>query len=270
MPSRLRSKSQRFLLMFFVAACVMMHSACISQRGHSQDSDSLSASSLRAAALKALQEGNSELAIASADAMVRQHNTDSRATRLAADIYLRSGKPEWSARIFNRYAKAFPEQMPELWQRGIALYLIGQYEDAAKQFEAHRTVNPHDVENAAWHFLCVAKAKSFEEARKLILPAPNDARVPMAEIHELLSTGNTEGVNQRVNETKVGTRERAEAAFYGDFYLGLYADAAGESVKASELLQRAAKDAPRHYMGDIARVYAAHLKEGIGQDGTKK
>ncbi len=223
--------------------------------------DNLSATSLRAAALKALQEGNTEFALQSADAIVRQHSEEPRGMRLAADIYLRCGKAAWATRIFDRYVKAVPEEMPNLWQRGIALYFTGEYEAAAKQFEQHRTVNPNDVENAAWHFLCVAKAKSFDEAKKEVLAAPNDPRVPMEEILKMLSTGDTSIVNERVNKTVIDTPERAQAAFYGDFYLGLYADASGDEAKALELLDRAAKDAPRNYMGDIARVYATHLKK---------
>ncbi len=269
MPLRLVSKRPSFSFLCIATVSVMMHATSLSPSSHGQDQNSLSASSLRAAGLKALQEGNRELAIESADAIVRQHNNDARAVRLAADIYLRSGKVEWSVRLFNRYAKAVPEQMPELWQRGIALYFTGDYDEAAKQFEVHRKVNPNDVENAAWHFLCVAKSKSFEHAQKVILPAPSDSRIPMEEILQMLSSGNTQAVNDRVNETKVGTPQRADAAFYGDFYLGLYADAAGDIAKASKLMDRAAKDAPHHYMGDIARVYAAHLKSDDAKDGGK-
>ena len=41
----------------------------------------------------------------------------------------------------------------------------GRYQDCREQFESHRTVNPDDVENAAWHFLCVARA-SLRRKRK--------------------------------------------------------------------------------------------------------
>ena len=81
----------------------------------------------------------------------------------------------------------------------------------------------------------------------------------MEEVHQMLISGNTEAVSQRVNRVPVDSDTRAEAAFYGDFYLGLYADACGNRELARELLERAAKDAPHHYMGDIARVYARHL-----------
>jgi lipoprotein NlpI len=184
---------------------------------------------------------------------------DARAMRLAGDIFLRTGKVAAAVRVFDRYLELKPEEMRGLWQRGIALYFTADYERAAKQFEEHRKVNPNDVENAAWHFLCIAKADSFDKARQMVLPAPGDPRAPMEEVLRMLTTGDTAPVNQRVNRFPVDSEDRAGAAFYGDFYLGLYADAKGDRKKAGELLSRAAEDAPHHYMGDIARVYAKHL-----------
>ena len=70
-----------------------------------------------------------------------------------------------SATAFDELAKAVPEQAPQLWQRGIALYYAGRYDDCRRQFESHRTVNPDDVENAVWHFLCVARAESSARGR---------------------------------------------------------------------------------------------------------
>ena len=70
-----------------------------------------------------------------------------------------------SATAFDEVAKMVPEQAPQLWQRGIALYYAGRYDGCRRQFESHRTVNPDDVENAAWHFLCVARGESPAKAR---------------------------------------------------------------------------------------------------------
>src|SRR4029078_7815766 len=70
-------------------------------------------------------------------------------------------------------------------RRGIALYYAGRYADCRRQFESHRSVNPDDVENAAWHFLCVARAASPEKARAALLPVGPDARVPMREVYEM-------------------------------------------------------------------------------------
>ena len=80
---------------------------------------------------------------------------------------------------FDAVARLIPAEAPQLWQRGIALYYVGRYQDCRAQFESHRTVNPDDVENAAWHFLCVARAESAEKARAALLPVGPDARVPM-------------------------------------------------------------------------------------------
>src|SRR5579885_1676075 len=76
-----------------------------------------------------------------------------------------AGRIAASAAGFDKVARLAPDYAPQLWQRGIALYYAGRYRDCRAQFESHRTVNPNDVENAAWHFLCVARAESPEKAR---------------------------------------------------------------------------------------------------------
>ena len=72
---------------------------------------------------------------------------------------------------FDRQVQMQPARAAEHWQRGIAYYYAGEYEKGARQFELHRTVNPQDVENAAWHFLCLVRAPngSVEAARKQLL-----------------------------------------------------------------------------------------------------
>src|SRR6185295_4480767 len=86
---------------------------------------------------------------------------------------------------FDQVVKLAPDAAPQLWQRGIALYYAGRYRDCRAQFESHRTVNPNDVENPAWHFLCVARAESPEKARAALLPVGPDQRSPMKEIYEM-------------------------------------------------------------------------------------
>ena len=86
------------------------------------------------------------------------------------------GRFAQSAATFDEVAKMIPQQAPQLWQRGIALYYAGRYADCRRQFESHRTVNPDDVENAAWHFLCVAREQSPDKARAALLPVGPDSR----------------------------------------------------------------------------------------------
>ncbi len=97
----------------------------------------------------------------------------------------RSGRIEESVAGFDRLVKLAPDALPQLWQRGIALYYAGRFKDCRAQFESHRTVNPNDVENAAWHFLCVARAESPAKAKAALLPVGPDSRVPMSQIYQM-------------------------------------------------------------------------------------
>jgi lipoprotein NlpI len=220
-----------------------------------------SAAELRTAAVAALHEGDSTSALRAADALVEQHAEQASARLLAADVYLRCGKFKEAVKWFDRYLEVSPQSLPSLWQRGIALYFVHDYKRGAAQFEEHRKVNPNDVENAAWHFLCVAKLDSIDEARRMVLPAPNDPRLPMEEVLAMLSSGDAESVRKRMEALPAGSSARRQADFYGSFYLGLHADAMGKRDEALHWLRQAAANAPHHYMGDVARVYVAFLEE---------
>src|SRR6185436_2366457 len=131
------------------------------------------------------------------------------------------GRVVEAANGFDTVAKLLPNAAPQLWQRGIALYYAGRYKDCRAQFESHRTVNPDDVENAAWHFLCVAKQESPAAARKALLPVGPDSRVPMTQVYEMFrGTKTPEDVLKAA-----GTQ--ASAQFYAELYVGLYYEATG-------------------------------------------
>jgi lipoprotein NlpI len=148
----------------------------------------------------------------------------------------RSGRLRESAAGFDRLAAMAPELMPELWQRGIALYYVGRYGDCRAQFEAHRTVNPNDVENAAWHFLCVARAASPTEARKALLPVGPDPRTPMRQIYEMFrGTTTPEAV-------LLAAGADLESQFYAHLYVGLYYEATGNEKSSREQIEAATAD----------------------------
>src|SRR6266571_3538078 len=139
--------------------------------------------------------------------------------RAVADF--QQGRIAQAVEGFDRVAKLVPNYAPQLWQRGIALYYAGRYKDCRAQFEAHRTVNPNDVENAAWHFLCVARAESPERAKAALLPVGPDPRVPLAQIYQVFrGTLAPEAV-------LAAAGGRPESQFYAHLYLGLYFDALG-------------------------------------------
>jgi len=174
--------------------------------------------------------------------------------RAVADF--ENGRFKESAAGFDRLANAVPERAPQLWQRGIALYYAGRYDDCRKQFEAHRTVNPDDVENAAWHFLCVARAESAERARAGLLPVGPDARVPMREVLELFRGKMT------TEQVMAAAGTSLSGQFYGNLYIGLYYEAIGDNARARTALEAAASDrysSAGGYMHMVARVHVSRL-----------
>jgi lipoprotein NlpI len=135
------------------------------------------------------------------------------------------------------------------------LYYTGQYKEGREQFETHQNVNSADVENAAWHFICVARAENVEAARKSLIPIEGDTRVPMKEVHELFSgKGSVEAV-LKAAETGEGDDLKNHRC-YAHLYLGLYFEALGDEAKAMEHMLKAAKDYQMdHYMGKCAQVH---------------
>jgi lipoprotein NlpI len=182
------------------------------------------------------------------------------AQQMAASAHQRRGEDHFkNARIeesvadFTAYIGYYPESEPDHWQRGISFYYAEEYEKGVKQFEIHKTVNPEDVENAAWHFLCAVRAPDgdVKEAQKNLIPITKDTRVPMAEIH-LLFAG--EITPEEVLEA--GGRGGDYGKFYADLYVGLYYEGLGDEEKGLLFIARAAKNpSSQNYMGDVARTH---------------
>ncbi len=157
---------------------------------------------------------------------------------------------------FDAVARLVPRIAPQLWQRGIALYYAGRYEDCRAQFESHRTVNPNDVENAAWHFLCVARSESLAEARSALLPVGPDRRIPMREIYEMFR-----GDISPEDVLRAGA-DGTQSQFYAYLYAGLYLEALGDTEGGLSYIRRAAEDRYRGggYMHTVARIHAGLLE----------
>jgi lipoprotein NlpI len=152
---------------------------------------------------------------------------------------------------FDRLAKMVPDFAPQLWQRGIALYYAGRYKDCRTQFESHRTVNPNDVENAVWHFLCVAREESPAKAKAALLPVGPDSRVPMSEVYQMFRGAVSPDQVMKAAGTEPG------ALFYAYLYTGLYYEATGNRERAAQQIAAAAEDrfAVGGYMHMVARVH---------------
>jgi lipoprotein NlpI len=164
-------------------------------------------------------------------------------------------KPKESVAAFDKLIALEPRVKPQLWQRGLSLYLAGDYKGGREQFEVHQTVNSNDVENAAWHFICVARAENLDAAKKALIPISGDTRVPMKEVHDLFAGQGTIEDVLKAAETGEGEALRNHRC-YAHLYLGLYFEALGDEPKAREHMLKAAKDySMDHYMGKSAQVH---------------
>lgn len=175
-------------------------------------------------------------------------------------VHFKLGQITESIADFDKAIELDPSEAPSHWQRGISLYYAGRYEDGKKQFELHRTVNPDDVENAVWHFLCVARAPGggIDKARQSLIPITGDSRIPMKEIHELYAgKTSTEEVLAAARRGEPRPDQLNKRLFYAELYLGLYFEASSDTVHAREHITKAAREFKvDHYMGDVARVHA--------------
>jgi lipoprotein NlpI len=184
------------------------------------------------------------------------HGQSADALMARADEDLFAGRVAEAAQGYDRVAALLPAQAPHLWQRGIALYYAARFRDCRLQFESHRLVNPDDVENAAWHFLCVARDSSFAAARKALLPVGPDRRSPMREVYEMLQGTATP------EEVITAGKGSASGRFYAALYVGLYHEAQGDTARARQQMAVAARDEFARvggYMHRVAQVHVARM-----------
>jgi len=172
------------------------------------------------------------------------------------EAHFKLGKITESIADFDKFLKLVPAQKPHHWQRGISLYYAARFNDGKEQYEIHRTVNPEDFENAAWHMLCAARVDGFAAAQKRLIPIKEDTRTPMRELHQLWrGEATAEGVLTAAASSRSGV-------FYGNLYLALFEEARGRREASKAYAKKAAELAPPDYMGDVARVHWRALQAG--------
>ncbi|MDB6027139.1 MAG: nlpI [Verrucomicrobiales bacterium] len=170
--------------------------------------------------------------------------------------HFKLGHIQESISDFDKFIDLVPQQAPYHWQRGIAYYYAGRFKEGRKQFESHQTVNPNDVENAVWHFLCVTRESGVEKARSVLIPIKGDARIPMMKVHALFA-----GKAEPDDVLKVASEGQSKSEidhqlFYAHLYLGLYFESLGDKAKGRKHIEIAAGTyRTDDYMGDVARVH---------------
>src|SRR6266478_418376 len=180
-----------------------------------------------------------------------------QAWQLRGLVHFKFAHIDESIADFDRFIELMPDQAPYHWQRGISYYYAGRFEDGRKQFELHQTVNPNDVENAAWHFLCVARSAGVQKARASLIPVKEDARVPMLQILSLFAGKlDPEDVLRVARAGEPPASELQRRLFYAHLYLGLYFEASGNETKSYEHISQASRQfGADDYMSHVARVH---------------
>jgi lipoprotein NlpI len=178
------------------------------------------------------------------------------------DARLKLGQFQEAVADFDEFLKLRPKLAPDHWRRGIALYYAGKFEDGKKQFDLHRTVNPEDVENSAWHYLCNARAASPKKAREELIPVSGDARVPMKEVLQLFAGKlKPQDVLDAAEKSGLKGEKLTEARFYAHLYVGLYYESEGDAKNAREHIATAVeKYKIGHYMWDVGSAHLGVLK----------
>lgn len=159
------------------------------------------------------------------------------------------------------YAMMSKSSQGQLWQRGIALYYAGRYEECVEQFVQHRTVNPHDVENSVWHYLCNVPLIGKAQAQAAFFPA-RDGRVPMMDVHALYAGTQTEAqVLKRARAESTATGAQRVSLFYAHLYLALWYEAEDDRAAVRKHLALALEGPPvGHYMYEVAEMHQKWLE----------
>jgi lipoprotein NlpI len=212
---------------------------------------------------RALAEGRSEEALREIDATIAKMPQQAQLYLVRGSLRFRSGKVESSLADFDKVIELDPQIKPYLWQRGIALYYAGKYQEGLDQFVVHREVNPNDVENAFWHFLCAVKLNGLEAAQKDVLLSGRDTRVPMMQVQDMIQGKATpEDVIAAAERKRKLIQGTDYDRFYGYLYVGLYYDALGRTEDAKLWIDKCVAENVTGYMGDVAKVHQAMFASG--------
>ena len=258
------SKSPLLVLAFFLCTALLQALANTNVCAQEIDPQDIRGWSNRIE--QALREGKSDDALKEISQAIEKLPTQSQLYLVRGSLLFRSGKVNESLPDFDKVIELDPPLKPYLWQRGIALYYAKKYQEGLDQFTVHRDVNPNDVENAFWHFLCNAKLNDVATAQKDVLLSGRDLRVPMMQVQDMIQ-------GKATPEQVIAAAERNRKVidgtdydrFYGYLYVGLYYDALGFQDKALPWIEKSVAEDVKGYMGDVARVHLDLMKQPQNQ-----
>ncbi len=248
-------------VVFFIVGMLCI-SAC-SQQETNQTKSPSSLEQVHQSVLQQFEAGDYELALRGVDQLCQRAPADIRFQLLKGELAFASNHIADSISAYDFAIELYPPIEPRLWQRGLALYYAGRFEDGVKQFETHQTVNSQDVENAVWHLLCAARVSDVEQGRKNLIPIEHDTRVPMSQVYEMFA-GRMEpaevmaAAELPTPQAPVGSANHNLQLYFAHLYIGLYwemldkPDQALTEMKAAEKVNPLGKS---DFMGRVASVH---------------
>jgi lipoprotein NlpI len=214
-------------------------------------------------------------ALADYDALIKKHPEIAEAYDQRGSVHFKMGHIKESLADFDKFLEMKPKERNGHWRRGITCYYAGKFKEGWQQFAGYEAVDTNDVENAVWHFICVAREAGIARARTAMLKIGKDPRVPMMQVYALFQGKvKPEDVLAAANKAPEGAKPQVlkNQLFYAHLYLGLYFEMTGDKKKALEHMTRAATDyVNNQYMGDVARVHLAIMeKQASPRERPKK
>jgi lipoprotein NlpI len=243
--------------MFVLAIGLFSMCGC---NGIAQDAKPATVEGWSERAEKALMEGKASQAIAEMDSVIKRLPDNAQLYIIRGSLKFRSGMIAESLVDFDKVLELDPQIKPFLWQRGISLYYAGKYKEGLDQFNVHREVNPNDVENAFWHFLCNVKLNGLDAAKNDVLLAGYDNREPLMQVQQLIRGKATiEDVVAASERGGAGDQGARLSKFYGYLYIGLYYDSINDAENAKKYLQMSVDQKVPVYMNDVGKIHLSLL-----------
>jgi lipoprotein NlpI len=221
--------------------------------------------------------GDYEEAVRLAAAAVEGDPKSAAAYRIRGRERFRAGQIRESIQDFDQSAALRPDLAPRQWERGIACYYAGMYEEGVRQFESYQKFDSQDVENSVWRFLCLVPQVGVQRAQATMLPIENDRRVPMMQVYDLYR-GRLQpaDVLSAVRAGEPPGDVLAARHFYAHLYLGLWYEVNGDQAQAARYIELASDEKLRNhrginaYMWDVARIHRRMLRGELKPAGGTK
>ncbi|CAI7850827.1 unnamed protein product [Closterium sp. NIES-54] len=179
---------------------------------------------------------------------------------------------------FDRALQLDPSQEPYLWQRGLSLYYLGKFQEAAEQFRKDVAVNPNDTEEVRCGAVRCIVVRTPHRLQLILefgsscgfpsplpkppSPASSPSLIPKLGPHASSSPpppGSPFCLSVQILAAAAADFGRPSALFYANLYVGLFYESEGDQDQSRRYILEAAQSPyglrSGDYMAALARVH---------------